>query len=89
MALYEIVGVRCGTGSTTQSITHVAFSANTDVFPVSTAIDLINQGHSVWSRSPYGVRAEVEVVHAPNGVKHIRTKGNTTTVDNLLSLPRV
>jgi hypothetical protein len=49
--------------------------------------NLYTHGH-VFSENPEGERAECEMNESINGEKYLQTKGNTTTKDNLLSLPK-
>lgn len=60
-----------------------------DVLRVLDLFMEIGQGNHFFYTDRYGREAEVEVVDLdnPNG-GYIRTKGNGTTIDNLLSLDR-
>ena len=48
----------------------------------------VEEGNTGYTRDRYGNSAKVEVVAPGTGPKYLRTVGDGTTSDNLLSLPR-
>ncbi|CAM3707240.1 DUF3892 domain-containing protein [Cohnella lubricantis] len=73
--------------SSTEHITHVKLSTGT-VETREQAVSYIDIGYEYYYTNQYGSKANVETVHPTGRPAYIRTKANTTTVDNLLSLPR-
>lgn len=69
-----------------QHITEVK-SSEGEIYTVMQVALMINLGIEVFYTTAWNSHAIVEVVN--NGdTQYIRTKGNSTTADNLLSLPR-
>ncbi|MGV9033301.1 DUF3892 domain-containing protein [Lactococcus lactis] len=73
--------------STTEKITHIKLSDG-DVETIAQAVRYIDDNHVYYYVNSYGNTTEVETVHPYGRDPYIRTKANSTTTDNLLSLPR-
>lgn len=72
---------------TTDKITQVKLEDGT-VESISQVVLYVDNNHFYYYVNSFGNQIEVETVH-PNGIlPYIRTKANSTTKDNLLSLPR-
>lgn len=91
MGQYQITHVRISDNNATsvEKITDVKLSDGTP-FTVSQIVNFIDQGHNFFYTHGYyqPSKAFVEAVHPSNRDPYIRTKANSTTSDNLLSLPR-
>lgn len=73
--------------STTEHITHVKLYGG-QVQTKADVVRYISSGYQYYYTRVDGSKAEVEVVRPSGREPYIRTKGNHTTKDNLLSLPR-
>ena len=73
--------------STTEKITHIKLSDGV-VETIAQAVEYIDDNHVYYYVNSYGNTTEVETVHPLGRAPYIRTKANSTTTDNLLSLPR-
>ena len=73
--------------SSTEHITHVKLSSGT-IETREQAVKYIDTGYEYYYTTSTFSKAIVETVHPSGRPAYIRTKGNYTTADNLLSLPR-
>lgn len=85
----QITHVRLSVASTTSTehITHVQLSGGT-VETVAQVVGYIDRGMEYFYTTSTASKAIVETVHPVGRPAYIRTKANSTTTDNLLSLPR-
>lgn len=72
---------------TTEKITHVKLSDGV-VETVAQAVKYIDAKYIYYYVNSYNNNTEVEAVHPYGRLPYIRTKANSTTKDNLLSLER-
>ncbi|KKX52426.1 DUF3892 domain-containing protein [Brevibacillus borstelensis] len=89
MASYQITHVRLSdsNSTSTEHITHVKLSGGT-VETKADVVKYIDGGHEYFYTTSSNSKAYVETVHPVGRPAYIRTKANSTTKDNLLSLPR-
>lgn len=71
----------------TESISQVKLSDGT-IETKQQVVGYIDKNMEYYYTTSANTRADVESVHPYNRDPYIRTKGNQTTKDNLLSLPR-
>ncbi|WP_164667692.1 DUF3892 domain-containing protein [Virgibacillus doumboii] len=86
---YRITHVRLSdnNATSTEAITHVKLSDGT-VETKAQVVKYIDQGMEYYYTKTTGSKAVVETVHPVGRNPYIRTKANSSTKDNLLSLPR-
>ncbi|CAM3213753.1 DUF3892 domain-containing protein [Sporolactobacillus spathodeae] len=86
---YEIKAIHLDNSfsQSTESISKVRLSDGT-VETKQQVVNYIDQNLEYYYTTSYNTRADVESVHPYNRTPYIRTKGNQTTKDNLLSLPQ-
>lgn len=86
---YQVTHIRLSSPiyDTTQEITDVKLSTGA-VESVQSVVKFIDQGMKYYYTDVRGSQAEIETVHPSYGDPYIRTKANSTTRDNLLSLPK-
>jgi hypothetical protein len=89
MASYQITHIRLSSSSSTSSehITHIKLSGGIEETREQ-AVRFIDSGQEYYYTSSSNSKAIVETVHPTGRAAYIRTKGNSTTSDNLLSLPK-
>lgn len=86
---YQITHTRTASdySSTTDKITHVKLNDGT-IETVEAVVRYIDQNMEYYYTYGYNSKAEVESVHPSYSPAYIRTKGNRSTADNLLNLPK-
>lgn len=86
---YQITHIRLSVSSSTSTehITHVKLAGGT-VETVAQVVGYIDRGMEYFYTTSANTKAIVETVHPFGRPAYIRTKANSTTKDNLLSLPR-
>jgi len=85
---YQITHIRLSdSGYSNEHITHVKLSSGV-IETVTDVVRYIDSSFEYYYTSAYGSKALVESVHPTGRPAYIRTKANSTTRDNLLSLPR-
>jgi hypothetical protein len=85
---YQITHIRLSNfGNSTEHITHIKLS-NGMFETKAQAVRNIDSGREYFYTVSYISKAFVETVHPYGREPYIRTKANSTTTDNLLSLPR-
>ena len=86
---YEIKKIRLTSNANngTEKISEVLLH-NGDSETVAQVVRFLDSGLEYFYTSSYNSRANVESVHPTGRSPYIRTVGNGTETDNLLSLPR-
>ncbi|MGG1878276.1 DUF3892 domain-containing protein [Paenibacillus cisolokensis] len=89
MLSFKITHVRLSdsNSSSTEHITHVKLESGT-VETTEQVVRYIDLNWEYFYTAAGGSKAIVESVHPTGRAPYIRTKANSTTKDNLLSLPR-
>lgn len=91
MGIYQITHVRVSDNNTTsvEKITDVRLAGNYQDCAVADIIRYIEANNEFfYTTASTTTKSFVEVATSSLGHKYIRTKANSTTKDNLLSLPR-
>lgn len=85
---YQITHIRMSQSTTsTEHITRVKLADGTEETREQ-VVKYIDQNMEYFYTKSSGYKAIVESVHPSGRPAYIRTKGDSTTADNLLSLPR-